>query len=320
MNNSSHRHSDVRVSIIVPAYNAEATLAETLDSALAQDFRSFEVIVANDGSTDGTMRVLESYRCKIRVISQPNRGVSAARNRGAAEAQGDYLAFLDSDDRWRVDKLSRTVSALDNKKGAVLAFSDVLRVNSEGECHQYVFGSAPSMEDLLKHRAQILPSAAVMRSSVFNLCGGFSEEFHHPGFEDPYMWTVAREHGEFVYVPELLVTYRLNQKSHSSWYLSNGELFIRLVRRRYGKRASLLIRETYDHLARVALQDALERMDCGDHLGALERLARTLRFKPQLLFERQLLSRFFRTRNLQRFRNVFPRGKSRLGSDDPRRR
>ena len=150
----------------------------------------------------------------------------------------------------------------------------------------------------------MLPSAVVIRSSVFNRCGGFCEQFQHPGFEDPLLWTIARESGEFIHVSELLLTYRLSEKGQSDWYISNGEIFIKLVRQRYGRKARHLISETYDHLARVALKKALRCLDNGDGAGTLLNLRCVLRLKPRLIFDPDLARRAFRIRNLSRLRSL----------------
>jgi glycosyltransferase involved in cell wall biosynthesis len=86
------------ISVVIATYNRARFLDQTLDSVLAQRFRSFEVIVVDDGSTDDTVNVLESYGAKIRSLRQPNRGPSAARNLGVRYARGDWIAFQDSDD------------------------------------------------------------------------------------------------------------------------------------------------------------------------------------------------------------------------------
>ena len=87
-------------SVIIPTYNRAALLSDALDSVFAQRFTDFEVIVADDGSTDATSQVLTSYGDRVRVVTQANRGPGAARNLAAKDARGRYLAFLDSDDRW----------------------------------------------------------------------------------------------------------------------------------------------------------------------------------------------------------------------------
>src|SRR3954470_1810603 len=93
------------VSVIIPTYNYARYLPQAIDSALGQTHAPLEVIVVDDGSTDDTPRVLEAYASRIRVIRQANQGAGAARNAGIAAARGEYVAFLDSDDLWRRDKL-----------------------------------------------------------------------------------------------------------------------------------------------------------------------------------------------------------------------
>ena len=119
------KNGDVKVSVVIPVFNNQATIAGTLASVLAQRFDSgVEVIVVNDGSTDGTRAVLTEFGDRIRVIDQRNLGVSAARNAGIAAAAGEYIALLDGDDIWMEDKLARTVPVLDRNPACVAVFSD----------------------------------------------------------------------------------------------------------------------------------------------------------------------------------------------------
>src|SRR5258708_38497596 len=98
----------MKVSVVIPTYNDEGTIAGTLDSVFAQRFDGgFEVIVVNDGSTDGTRAVLAKFGDRIRVIDQENRGVARARNAGIAAAAGEYIALLDGDDTWMEDMLAK---------------------------------------------------------------------------------------------------------------------------------------------------------------------------------------------------------------------
>lgn len=87
-------------SVIIPTYNRESLVGPTLDSVAAQDLDDYEVIAVDDGSTDGTIDVVRGHPLEVRVVEQDHKGCAAARNRGAAEARGEYLAFLDSDDLW----------------------------------------------------------------------------------------------------------------------------------------------------------------------------------------------------------------------------
>jgi glycosyltransferase involved in cell wall biosynthesis len=121
-----------RVSVIIPAHNAERFLDATLQSVLAQTLRPFEVIVVNDGSDDRTAQVVAELGAPgIRCITQPKSGVSAARNRGLDEARGEFIAFLDADDLWRPDMLTRHTSLLLSRQDAVFSFSDFQRFDHE---------------------------------------------------------------------------------------------------------------------------------------------------------------------------------------------
>ncbi|QDV75117.1 glycosyltransferase family 2 protein [Botrimarina mediterranea] len=99
--------SDLRVIVIIPAYNAERTLARAIDSALAQTEPAWEVLVVNDGSRDATADVASRYPAPVRLIDKPNGGAASARNAGLDAARGELVAFLDADDYWEPDKLKR---------------------------------------------------------------------------------------------------------------------------------------------------------------------------------------------------------------------
>ena len=159
-----------RVSAIIPAYNAENTICSAIDSALAQDFSDLEVVVVNDGSTDSTRSIIEGYGSRITMVNQENRGASAARNAGAQAARGEYLAFLDADDLWGADKVSRTCAALDSNPGASLVFSDYRQMTGDREAGSFTFGAAPSMDEMLTRICEILPSTLRSRSRSSYFC------------------------------------------------------------------------------------------------------------------------------------------------------
>src|SRR5208283_5971540 len=92
-----------RVSVIIPAYNAAATVARTIDSVFGQTFPDFEIICVDDGSNDATLSIVQQYSPRVRLIEQANSGPAAARNNGARNSCGDCLAFLDADDIWAPD-------------------------------------------------------------------------------------------------------------------------------------------------------------------------------------------------------------------------
>lgn len=106
--------SSPKISIIIPAYQAEKTISVCLDSILKQSFRDFEIIVVNDGSTDNTLKNLGGYKDKIKVINQPNSGAPAARNRGFGESRGDYVIFCDADIILKKDALQKMLKILED--------------------------------------------------------------------------------------------------------------------------------------------------------------------------------------------------------------
>ena len=122
-----------RATIVVSAYNTLKTLPETVASLLAQDFDDFEVLVVDDGSTDGTADWVMAYPDpRLRLVRQLNRGLAGARNGGIAEAQGDYIGFCDGDDLWEPEKLSEHVAFLEANPSVGLTFSGSMLIDEAG--------------------------------------------------------------------------------------------------------------------------------------------------------------------------------------------
>jgi glycosyltransferase involved in cell wall biosynthesis len=279
------------ISAIIPVYNGEAFIARSVDSALAQDFSDFEVIVVDDGSTDSTGLILSRYRDKIRLVRQDNRGHPAAYNRGAALARGEYLAFLDADDWWREDKLTLTHRALESHPTAVLAFSGCHRMLlDEVKLADWRCMKAPSFEDMFTHRVDIFPSTVLMRRSVFERCGGFCEELEGRAgeFADGYLWLLAREHGEFIYVDELLMTRRERARyCQESWFVS-AKNFEQLVLARYGPRVWPIIRQNREDLASMALGEVAIQLRLGNPAIAIRWWIQAARLRPWKAFRRMV--------------------------------
>jgi glycosyltransferase involved in cell wall biosynthesis len=296
----------IRVSAIVPVYNGAATVGRAIESALDQKFEGLEVIVVDDGSTDSTAERLKRWGDKIRVVRQANSGPSSARNNGVRVAAGEYLAFLDADDEWMPGKLSKMISALDSAPGAALAYSDFVSVNKAGREQKDSLvrakcDHAPSMGEMLTRWWPILTSTVVMRRRVFDLCGGFHEAFKSAGYEDPYLWLLAREHGDFIYIREPLVVYRIEQDlERLRKYASGCTTFLRLVRERYGVRGAALIREVVGARVSSLGYEGLLAMRRGDKGAARRAFMLALRFNPLSLRSAGRLLRTFLPLNLAR--------------------
>lgn len=123
----------MRISIIIPAYNAEDYISETIQSVQAQTYQDWEMIIVDDCSTDYTSVVVSDYiktDSRIRLIKAPkNGGVARARNMGLEHAKGDYIAFVDSDDLWRPDKLEKQLAFM-QAKGCVISYTDFQKFNT----------------------------------------------------------------------------------------------------------------------------------------------------------------------------------------------
>jgi glycosyltransferase involved in cell wall biosynthesis len=120
------------VSVAIPVYNAQATVAQTLRSVLAQTHRHLEIIVVDDGSTDGTWQVLQSFGSSIRVVRQPNGGLAAARNAGIQAATGEFVALMDADDVCEPERLACQVHFLRQHANVLLCCSDFSAFNANG--------------------------------------------------------------------------------------------------------------------------------------------------------------------------------------------
>ena|SRR5579859_8189540 len=126
-----------KVSVIIPTYNRERFVAKAIESVLNQTFDDLEVIVIDDGSTDGTRRILESYGERIRFICQENAGASAARNTGIEAAKGEWLAFLDSDDEWTPGYLAKQIQRAGELPGLCMQTSDCLFIGLDSQTKSY---------------------------------------------------------------------------------------------------------------------------------------------------------------------------------------
>jgi len=177
-----------QVSVIIPTFNRGWIIKEAIDSVLAQDYKDFELIVVDDGSTDSTSEILAYYENDIKVLFQKNQGVSAARNRGIAKASGQFIAFLDSDDLWLPQKLYTQVEFFNQMQDALICQTEEvwirkgIRINPKKR-HKKPSGMIfePSLELCL-----VSPSAAMIRRSLFDKVGEFDVTL--PACEDYDLW------------------------------------------------------------------------------------------------------------------------------------
>ncbi|SEB47946.1 glycosyltransferase family A protein [Terriglobus roseus] len=197
----------MRVSVVIPAYNAEPYLHECLSSVLTQTHPVEEVIVIDDGSTDRTRSIAESFGSPVRLLQQKQGGPARARNLGVKEARGEWIAFLDADDLWLPDKVRKQLSALAAAPEAVLCYTGLLALKLDGS---RVAVQAPSLSHvdamLSLTNVGIPPSAVMLRRETLLQVGGFSDV--QKGCEDWDLWFRLRKVGTFCIVPEAETVYR----------------------------------------------------------------------------------------------------------------
>ena len=191
------------VSVIIPTFNRETTILQALESVLKQTYEPIEIIIVDDGSTDNTKDFLDKYQ--VNYIYQENQGVSSARNTGAKNANGMWLAFLDSDDIWFEDKIAKQIKySLDNPKYDFIHCNERwirsgVRVNAH---NKHKKGGGDQFIASLKH-CVISPSAVMMKKELFITHGGFLESY--PVCEDYDLWLKIISLSEIGFIEEYLL-------------------------------------------------------------------------------------------------------------------
>ncbi len=219
------------VSVIVPVFNGERFLAAALDSILRQPHRPLEIIVVDDGSTDGTAAVARRYSAALRYVHQENRGCAGALNRGLALAGGDLLAFLDADDLWTDDKLSIQLARLgaDAELDIVAGRSQWMRAGPDG---------APQIH--ATRHAMLSMGSALIRRRAFARIGGFDESFARYGFDADWFFRAKEAGLTLEILPATTLYYRrhadnlTNDKAHELGFYARA-LKKSLDRRRAGR-------------------------------------------------------------------------------------
>jgi glycosyltransferase involved in cell wall biosynthesis len=212
------------ISIVIPTYNRASFLKEAIDSVLSQTYRNFELIVVDDGSTDDTPKLFSSYDDKIRVITQANQGPSASRNRGIKAAKGDWIAFLDSDDGWKPDKLEKQVQFIkDNPEIKICQTEEIWirngkRVNPRKKHEMH---SGWIYEECLP-LCIVSPSSVMIHRGVFEKVGLFDETML--ACEDYDLWLRIAPHYPICLVREKLIVKQGGHADQQSHVISSLDL------------------------------------------------------------------------------------------------
>ncbi|NOY61231.1 MAG: glycosyltransferase [Calditrichaeota bacterium] len=198
----------MKISVIIPTFNRAALILEALESVLRQTVAVDEIIIVDDGSDDDTAAVLQKHKDSIRIVCQENRGVSAARNRGIAEAKYEWLAFLDSDDLWHANKIKRQKEALHGHVDSEICYTDEEwrkdgKWKNQKLIHQKFSGW---IYPQCLPRCIISPSSVLLHRSIFKTVGLFDESL--PACEDYDLWLRVAGRFPVLYLPEKLIVKR----------------------------------------------------------------------------------------------------------------
>jgi glycosyltransferase involved in cell wall biosynthesis len=288
------------VSVVIPAFNAAQTLSETIRSVLAQTYAPIEIVVVDDGSTDDTAQVLDSFGSTIKCVRKPNGGLASARNAGCAAAQGEYIALLDADDLCTPQRIAVQIAVFKAAPDIVLACSDFDAFGADGTnrpLHAATYYSAvreaaggfaglfpvkqqlqaaPEQAPLVLHTGTLYPVLALgnvvhpptcmFRRGLFTAVGGFDESIRNMCDWD---WLVrASRCGAFGYIEASLLRYRLSEtqlsgsKHHVTAMLDIVKVF-ELIARRDPQLKALLGRRFAQKLnaARIWAADAMVEKD-----------------------------------------------------------
>jgi len=207
----------MRFSVVIPCYNGEKHIHISVESVLAQSFEDFEIVVVNDGSSDGTSAAVRALaegdsKARIRLIERENGGVSAARNTGIRESRGDYVCFLDSDDQWTEDHLSALSRAIDRYPAEVffstlsrtrLVDGRIIPLNKDMPGDIFLIDDYFDYEISGKPSISKFTSTTCLKRSFFEERGFFVEGVKIS--EDEDMWYRAAAYHNFVVIPEITV-------------------------------------------------------------------------------------------------------------------
>jgi glycosyltransferase involved in cell wall biosynthesis len=209
------------LTIVIPVYNGENYLRETLESVLAQSYPAIEVIVVNDGSTDRTASVAASFGNRVRIENRPNAGVSASRNFGISAAQTEWIALMDHDDLWERDHLANLARTIAQNPIADVCYTggrELFPDPRTGVFHPspdvMQFPSTADAPRALMERCAFIPSATAIRRSKVLAVGGFDPRYVN--LQDWELWLrLLHSGGRFVSTPEPTLLYRVHPASRT---------------------------------------------------------------------------------------------------------
>ena len=221
-----------KVTVLMPAYNAGKFIAEAIESVLQQTFTDFELVIIDDGSTDNTAEIIQSFSDRrIHLIHQSHNGIAAALNKGLGIVESEYIARFDADDICFPDRLMQQVSFLDENQDYIITGSDAEYISEDGE-HLFYFRCIGHTHDEIIEKINsycpFIHSAVMYRKNAVIKASGYSIHAHN--FEDYLLWTQILKFGKFANLPQELIRVRFNPASVTIDERWRGRFFRKLKR------------------------------------------------------------------------------------------
>ena len=275
--------NEMLVSVVIPAFNCEKYIAECIDSVLNQSYQDFEIIIIDDGSTDGTVKTVSGYEDdRIKLFHQEgNSGSGAARNYGVEKASGQWIAFVDADDTWLPDKLQKQLAECSSQEWS---HTDLFFLGGiyPKDTKATAFTSKHSghiLDDLLVENS-IGTSSVIIKKKTFLDFGGFNTELR--ALQDWDLWLRVAEKHEICYIDEPLVYYRVHSSSVSRNVRKTMPCHINLIERVFsekgpGRQSKQLKNKALSRSCQICSQIA-EQED--DYLFSCYCAAKSLVHKP----------------------------------------
>ncbi len=251
------------ISVIIPVFNGEKTIEETVDSILNQTFKDIEIIIINDGSTDATLEIIKNISdSRIKIFSYPNAGLSASRNRGIDRAKEEYISFIDADDLWTPDKLESQLKALQKNTQAAVAYSwtDYIDESSKFiKSGRRIKVNGDAFSKLLVTNFLENGSNPLIRQKAFDI-GGFDESL--TAAEDIDMWLRLAANYEFVCVEKPQILYRTSTTSMSTNLKKQEAASLKVIERAFSypkaEKLQHLKKQSLSHLYQYLTFKAIE--------------------------------------------------------------
>lgn len=257
----------MKVSIILPTFNREKLITETIESILNQTYKDFELIIVDNYSEDKTEDIVKSFNDnRIKYFKNQNNGIIAVnRNFGFSKSTGDFIAFCDSDDLWFPTKLEKQLNEFNKNPNVGLVCSSGITFNEKGTIGKIEDTSLTniSFEKLLFHN-YVINSSAIVKKNVFDNIGLLDEDPNIIAVEDYELWLRIAKKYEVIRLNEPLVKYRIHENALQNQHLSNGKSF-ELQKRVYTKLFEkevidkILFQECLNNLEFVSLENKILR-------------------------------------------------------------